>query len=396
MHESIHSLDNNLTQTQEIMLPNLTQGYAIDTISAGGYIRAVKKELSNSGEVYTHSELGTIRDWLKKAYSEFKGQKNKELLSEYRSSLARISRLQFQAKMTEGKTLDEVVNDNSTNEYQKFILTKSWLVKQKYTQLYSENGIKSIERTQRKLNCLIEDKIQTERGITPGEYKAFDNAMDEMQNIRSTYLEQNTELLLPIKPFEEKNKNIIRKPEQTIFQKCSSYIGQRAIGIAFVVGIGIAAMTIPSRFNPSNSVSASPTTQLNLQKEYSAQPEFKQVKNKIPKIHKIKKIRKPFKPKTNTLKLAEKNKVKIRKPYKPKTLQPGMYEIKGDDNLFCLAREFKGDGNKWREIAEENNIKDIYSLKPGTIIKLEKETNKKNELNQRLAMNKTVIMDVKN
>jgi len=57
----------------------------------------------------------------------------------------------------------------------------------------------------------------------------------------------------------------------------------------------------------------------------------------------------------------------IRQPT-PVPRTPTTYQVKAGDTLWDIAKYFYGDGEKWRLIAEVNNIDDPRNLRPGTIL----------------------------
>ena len=56
------------------------------------------------------------------------------------------------------------------------------------------------------------------------------------------------------------------------------------------------------------------------------------------------------------------NEEKIEKNFK--------YTVKKGDTLWKIAKEYKGNANLWKEIAENNNLKEPFILKPGMILLL--------------------------
>ncbi|UVI32091.1 LysM peptidoglycan-binding domain-containing protein [Paenibacillus spongiae] len=49
---------------------------------------------------------------------------------------------------------------------------------------------------------------------------------------------------------------------------------------------------------------------------------------------------------------------------------PKTYTIVSGDTLYVIAKKFYGDGNKWKELKQRNNIVDERKLKVGQVIKL--------------------------
>ncbi|MBT7902387.1 LysM peptidoglycan-binding domain-containing protein [Candidatus Woesearchaeota archaeon] len=353
----------NFRTEPEVLMQNPAKGF-VNSISPTGYITTVTQELKTRGEVYSKIELTSIRAHLKDAYAQVKHKKNKSLLSNYRSSLARIARFSFQAEMTEGKTLDELLTSTKTNEYQKFILAKYHLANQSYTKLRSSKGLASIDRACRLTNEILETKLRTDQKVTFGEQKAYDALMTELMDIRISAKYHEPAKFEELTLVHETNLDL---PPQTIIPEIShplidqiGYFTRRhASSFLFMCGVVVLAWQFQMNCASNKYVHASSSTaKIQLDPNYGNSTSQKTL------ILKPNKITPQTQPPILT---------------KQEVLPPGKYRVQKGDILWNLAQQFRGDPDTWENMAEESDVEEPTLLQIGTIIN--KISQKKNSDN---------------
>lgn len=312
------------------------------------YIRSVRKELAETPESFSYLQLEAITLRLKKAYALCRHKKDKSLLSEYRSSLARIGMQKARLEMVGAKNLDEIMADSETDAYQKFILARTWLLRQSYPRLYNPQTQELIDRTYQKVHSLLEEKAQEGSALTLGEQRAHTRLMDELETVESGI----KKIILPnfIRPLKTKEPELpVSFPvaqKKTIFQNIGSCLSKSVFGLTLLVGIGAAA--ISSSFQTENPYYF-PVSQVRASVMESVNYSIDSLPNPV---------QKPL------------SQLKVQKSRLQIPL-PGTHIIREGDILWSLAERYYGDPWRWPALAEANGVEDPHGLQIGDILVLQ-------------------------
>lgn len=337
VQESMSALDGNINLRGIC----LAQDFSPQGDSPTGYIRTVKKELAERGEIYSSSELKVMHEGLKEAYAKCKYLKDKVLLSEYRSSLARIGRLLSFSEVVENKSLDEILESKENDTYHTLVSARTWLLRQNYSQKCS-----SVEKTYEKVHALLEEKAEEGEALTAGEQKAYTNLIEELESIES-----NMDKIIP---FETKRK-AVKEPEtippipicggKTTLQKIGTGLSRAVIGLTFLLGIGAAAISSFQSEQPYYSSVPKVQASVITPHHYSQNsfPDLVQKPVLLPQFMEI----------------------------KPEIALPGTHIVKERDILWDLAERYYGDPLRWTELAQANGIEDPRELQIGEVLTLD-------------------------
>jgi hypothetical protein len=306
-----------------------------DTASAAGYLRNIKEDLVKNGEFYSNSELQTMRDHLKDAYSQCKLKKDASLLSDYRSSLAKIDRFKYHAQMTEGRDLEEIIDDNTTNEYQKLNLTRTWFSQREYSGISSNEKLALAEKAYTGLSSIFEGKEH----ITFGEKKAYDLTMKKLDALSNR---DHNVVHLRNSEFSGEDST----PEHKgVLDQFAGYCRKTAWVAGFLVAVVTAAITLPvdvNRASPISPVQTAYTAPVKAVIKYEPI-----LQSPLPEIKPI---------------LAEQ-----------KDLAPGVYEVQEGDNLWTIGEDFYGDPFQGIDLGKVHGITDPTKLKVGTLLNIGEE-----------------------
>ncbi len=343
------------------------------------YIRAVKKDLTynedthtNNGDTYSGSELQTMRSELmsnyktimdahKKSISELRAMKkaldadkrsglDSELLTakyddlenkerhlkeeyassrrDYMSALGKIDRQRYQAEMTEGKTLDQVLDDKSTDAYQKFTLAERLLKNKKTTELYAEDGIAALERAYEKIDALAHTEKERNGKLTLGEEKAYERLTEHLNLLQASFrrsyeMEQaqhKQELEAEVIPFlTQESESVVHSPlsrREKLHFWFLKHTGGMVAGLILTIGVACASLyNVPANSNQLLSTPASYASVTQTPMPAYTPPPLP-LHSSIPKPTPLPPV--------------------AAKPA-PKVLQPGEYEVKQGETLWNLS-----------------------------------------------------------
>ncbi len=373
LNTSVQESMSNYNSNYESLPDSPTKGFCEKTVNPDLYIRTVKKNLANNGLFYSYSELETMRDGLKKAYSHFKGKKNKSLLSEYRSSLATITRLSYQAKETEKKTLDEIMDDKETNLYQKFIFSEKWVAQQNYSQLHSEKSLESIKNSSNKLDDLVSLRCQYSNPLTDGEQRAYSRVNREFNLIKKSEFITFDDFVAPVIEFpKRKEESLVStiSPKEPYFKRFGKSMMKNFSILTFIAAVGCAAIAIPSKidFSPNDSIAQTNVTSLQNKVNHS-----EKIKDQSFTVRKklVKTIDLKPKPVTLDSLIQSPRPIKLTLNIEPEMLPPGKYRAGNFDTCWRIAERFYDDPYRGTEMCKANGVEDPRFLKAGTVLDLD-------------------------
>lgn len=420
--------------------PDLTDYNPRKAVSDGSinpkeYIRAVKKDLTENGETSSSSELQNMRDELMSSYktirdshkramadlramkkeidAEKKSGLDSELMtakydkltekeirlkteyassrSDYMSALGKIARQKYQAEMTEGKTLDEVLDykeptqgeesdNNRVDAYHKMILARRWFLNTPQIEhhadegsgkLSSEYGIERMQRAHYRIDALM-SSIEEKRNPTRGEQNAYARVTEQIGTLQDKFresyeLEQQMVRNANVIPFPKQNK----EPEITttaegkgIGNWLRRHVGGIVVGCILVISVACASLYNSQAASSKPLASPTPYASVTQTAPIFTPPPLP-LHSSIPKPTPIFIPAKPA----------------------PKVLQPGEYEIKPNDTLEKIGIRFYDDAYAYLDLARINDIKDHDNIKAGDVIRLKefKEQGIKTAGNERTA-----------
>jgi hypothetical protein len=304
------------------------------------YLSSAKSDLANNGKTYSHSHLQGLRTSLKKAY--WSSSKSKETLSKYRSCLATTQRLMYQAKVVESHSLEEIMDDPGTNDYQKFIFAEKWLA-QKGLQVYSDEILDSVDNAYHKVAAIAETST-----FTKGAQRAYDRLITELDFIKDGDVDSVPDIL---DPEPEVLPPLLLQPKVPIYKRVGSFLGRHLLTLGMVTAVGCGVMFSSGGLN---SNAASPLSEVPsplpekpssvLLDEMLTEPDEPEIILASPKLD------------PEPADLVEKN---------PEIVPPWIYVTKSTDKFWNLGERFFDDPHAGYDWAKFHSIKPT-ELKGGT------------------------------
>jgi hypothetical protein len=428
-----HVYDDGVERLADTPINNLSQRKT----NVREYITAVKEDLTKNGDTYSGAELDNMRQELmsnyrtvmdahKAAMAKIKAEKKEVKAKEkagldsklasamyeeiqerenslredynsarrdYMSGLGKIARQRYLAEMTEGKTLDEVLdyreaiqsqepdnNGNGVDAYHKMILARRWFLNTPQTEhhaedssgkLSSEYGIERMQRAQERIDAMVSSLRENEkRDLTKGEQSAYECVTDHIGSLLTLFRESYEQERMMIKdaeviPFPVENKG----PQMTNKDTSRGFRGwlRRNVGGAVISAIvaiaGVCATFSGSALSNQTSYDSVPKYTVSAPVFYSM-PEHKPIMD-------IDEIPTADLSSRSSIPAPEPLATALSRPEPPKVepLQPDEYITKAGDNPWKLGERFFDDPHAGSDICRAYGIDNPRLMPVGLKIK---------------------------